>query len=177
MLFFEQRKHRLKRYQTDMLSYATALARDSDLAQDLCQDCAVKVLRAKNAPKDERIYKAWMLKILRNLWLDHLRRTGRRNETPIDGFVDEASNCMETESRIVNSITVRMAFEELSDDHRDVLALVDLNGFSYLEASEFLGITTGTVMSRVSRARSRMLSLLERSNVIDLQTKKKQADR
>ncbi|MEM9473355.1 MAG: sigma factor, partial [Pseudomonadota bacterium] len=81
MFFLEQRKRRLRDYQNEILSYATALARDSELAQDLRQECAVRVLRAKDAPKEERSYKAWMFKILRNLWLDHLRRTGRQNET------------------------------------------------------------------------------------------------
>ena len=173
MLFLGQRKEQLRSYHSDLLSYATALTRDVDLAQDLSQECVVRVLRAKSAPREERAYKAWIFRILRNLWLDHLRNSARLNESQLDDEIEQTPISIETETAVVNSIAVRVAFEQLSDDHRDVLSLVDLGGFSYQETAEFLGVPIGTVMSRVSRARLRMCILLEQSNVIDLQIKKK----
>jgi RNA polymerase sigma-70 factor (ECF subfamily) len=177
MLFQEQRKKRLQTYQSDMLSYANAITRDADLAQDLSQDCVIRILNAKNAPVEERAYKAWMFTILRNLWLDHLRRNVRWNRFQLDEMAEHIPASIDSEVAVVNAISVRIAFDQLSDDHRDVLSLVDLGGFSYQETAEIFGVSIGTVMSRVSRARSRMCTLLDQSNVIDLQTKKKQARR
>ena len=160
-----------------MLAFAHALSKDGDLARDLCQECAVRVLRARTTPRDDRAYKAWVFTILRNLWLDHLRRSNRRGESQLEDMEEQVAAPLEAEVSMVNAIAVRMAFEQLSDDHRDILALVDIGGFRYEEAAEFLGVSIGTVMSRVSRARSRMCALLDRSNVVDIQISKKQARR
>ncbi len=67
---------------------------------------------------------------------------------------------MSLESVVVNRLAVRTAFMTLSREHRDVLALVDIAGFSYEETAEMVGVPRGTVMSRVSRARQNLARLL-----------------
>jgi RNA polymerase sigma-70 factor (ECF subfamily) len=72
------------------------------------------------------------------------------------------------EDRVVNQLAVRQAFLLLSKDHRDVLALVDIAGFSYDEAATLLDIPRGTIMSRVSRARSALARQLAQGAVVGL---------
>ena len=167
-MFARRPKHRLDRHHRVLLSYANALAGDLELARDLTQECAVRALRARTVPREEPAYKAWLFTILRNLWLDHLRKTVRRKEMLVEDADEVAPARIEAEAAVVNAIAVRMAFEQLGDRHRDVLSLVDVGGFSYLETAGMLGISVGTVMSRVSRARSTLAALLSQSNVVDL---------
>jgi hypothetical protein len=63
---------------------------------------------------------------------------------------------------VIDVLLVRQAFQRLSGDHREVLALVDIAGFSYDEAAELLDVPKGTVMSRISRARAAMAATAER---------------
>ena len=100
----------------------------------------------------------------------HLRRLA---EVALEDAPPEAVAApIEAEAALINAITVRMAFERLSDDHRDVLSLVDLGGFTYKETADMLGVSIGTVMSRVSRARAQMLCLLDQGNIVALRPRK-----
>ena len=56
---------------------------------------------------------------------------------------------------------------------REILTLIDISGLSYAEAAKTLGIPTGTVMSRISRARRALLGAIESSNIHELPVKKK----
>jgi RNA polymerase sigma-70 factor, ECF subfamily len=105
-----------------------------------------------------------MFTTMRNLWIDRLRSPQERPEAFPP---DENTVCapLSMESLLVNKIAVRQAFELLSADHRDVLALVDIGGFSYDEAARMLGVPRGTVMSRVSRARRALAAELNENTI------------
>ena len=64
------------------------------------------------------------------------------------------------ETTLINELTVRNALRGLPGMHRDVLALIDVGGFTYAEAADILEIPVGTVMSRVSRARAKLLTII-----------------
>jgi len=102
-----------------------------------------------------------MFKILRNLWIDEIRASKRRRE--IETGMQEAASAMplSMESVIVSAFAVRQALAVISHDHREILALVDVSGLTYEEASSVLDIPKGTVMSRVSRARQALIAVLE----------------
>lgn len=72
------------------------------------------------------------------------------------------------DERLIDTINVKRALGELSERDRDVIGLVDLAGLSYAEAAQVLDVPPGTVMSRISRARRRLLGRLEPSNVTAL---------
>jgi RNA polymerase sigma-70 factor, ECF subfamily len=157
---------RLKCCSSRLYGYAVALTRDREYAADLFQDCVVRAMARPDAPVDEGAFRAWLFTIMRNLWIDTCRARRRR-----EGIETDAEDAAETagpaslERMIVNRIAVRQAFARLSDHHRDVLALVDIAGFSYAETADLLDVPTGTVMSRVSRARISLSHLLSDSNV------------
>ncbi|MEN8109016.1 MAG: sigma-70 family RNA polymerase sigma factor, partial [Pseudomonadota bacterium] len=102
--------------------------------------------------KNTEAIKGWLSKILANCWYDHLRRT--RETVDLDNlpYEETASSGDEHEQQDIVS-RVRAMIAELPVGQRQVITLVDLAGFSYVEISHILDIPVGTVMSRISRAR------------------------
>ena len=156
-------QRRLRQQVCDMRPqlYRTAYAwcHDAALADDLVQEAMMKALTRLKTLQDEAALKAWVFRIMTNCYRDW----GRRQKDTVD--VDEmelpCDDCPETQTertRVVQD--VRRAMTQLSDDHRQVVALVDLEGFAYAEVSEVLDVPIGTVMSRLSRARAQLRKLL-----------------
>jgi RNA polymerase sigma-70 factor (ECF subfamily) len=172
LLFRARRRDRFLAHRKRLFAYACAISGEREVAVDLIQDCAVRVFDARKVPADEPAFRAWLFKIVRNLWLDGLRRTNRRKEVPIEEAPEWVAMPVPAETMIVNALAVRLAFEMLSDDHRDVLALVDVGGFSYEETAALLDVPRGTVMSRVSRGRAALARLLDQDNVIEMPTRR-----
>ncbi len=155
----------LQRVRTRLFGYACALTRDNDQAADLFQDCMVRAMAAAQVPHDERAFRAWLFRTLRNLWIDRMRSLRRHRALhEDDGSATEIAGPV-PEDVLVNHLAVRQAFLQLSKAHRDVLALVDIGGFSYDEASAILDVPRGTVMSRVSRARFVLSKRLAESEI------------
>jgi len=129
------------------------------LADDLVQDAMVKALKNARQLKDAAAIKGWLSKILANCWYDHLRRT--RETVDLDNlpYEETASSGDEHEQQDIVS-RVRAMIAELPVGQRQVITLVDLAGFSYVEISHILDIPVGTVMSRISRARKALRAKL-----------------
>lgn len=159
-------------YHSRLFGYAVALSRDRDLAGDLLQECAVKAMAARETPASEPAYRAWLFTILRNLWIDHIRANRRKADIEDAISAEGEGRAVSLESVVVNAFAVRQAFQHLSLEHRDVLALIDISGFSYEEAASILSIPRGTVMSRVSRARQALAGLLSDSALVSLPMKR-----
>jgi RNA polymerase sigma-70 factor (ECF subfamily) len=152
-----------------LYAYALHLTGGPDDARDIVQGCALKALGALNVPDDTRAYRTWLFRILRNTWIDECRRRARQpvswdalerdgDATGNDAWHPDVSSI---EKRLFNRLAVREGLARIAPDHREVLVLVDMAGFTYKEAAELLEVPIGTVMSRVSRARKRLLQALE----------------
>jgi RNA polymerase sigma-70 factor (ECF subfamily) len=156
----------IEAYLPRLYRYAFSLARDEDTARDLVQQCALKVLSARAAPVDEAAYRAWLFVILRNAFLDHLRRN-----RVAEGYLEARANDSQEmeywggEERFINALNVKQAMERLRPADREIIGLVDIAGLSYAEAAGVLNVPKGTVMSRISRARARLLELIGGTNV------------
>jgi RNA polymerase sigma-70 factor (ECF subfamily) len=108
-----------------------------------------------------------MYKIMQNAWIDK-KRSAARQRLVVQPMDDETNAIGEDgrdsfDSRI-NLRQVREMMERLHVDERSVLALVSIEGQTYQQAAETLGIPIGTVMSRLARARNKLLLLLEGLN-------------
>lgn len=143
-----------------LFGYACALSRDISSAEDLYQDTLLRAMSARSAPVDKVAYRVWMFRIMRNLWIDGLRAEGRLPEFDDSTEIDDLS-ATRGDDLVVNALAVRQAFQRLSKAHRDILALVDICGFSYADAAEMLEVPTGTIMSRISRARTALTRLMQ----------------
>ena len=173
-----RRRKRIEPYLDRLYRYALSLCRHEDDARDLVQAAAVKALSSRRTPRDEPAYRAWLFRILRNDFLDGLRRKRWAEAFLIDDAEDGAAGAaMEYwggDERFINVVSVRLALDRLPALHREILTLVDIAGFGYREAADMLGVPVGTVMSRVSRARRRLLEAVEDSNIRALPARRRE---
>lgn len=134
---------------------AYAWTHDPALADDITQETMVKALKNGSQLRDLKALDKWLFGILANCWRDHFHRqkpTENLEELVlIDEFTPEHNHAQQ---HIVTH--VRAAVSRLPEGQRQVLTLVDLEGFSYAEVAEILSVPMGTVMSRLCRARKEL---------------------
>jgi RNA polymerase sigma-70 factor (ECF subfamily) len=156
---------RIESYAGRLFGYALTLAQDHDVAEDLTQEAMVRALSARQAPVDEPAFRAWLFRILRNKFIDDARRHGR-NAIPLDEVPPAETVFTEDFSdQVISVVTVRAAMARLAVAHREVLSLIDIAGLSYGEAADVLQVPSGTIMSRISRARQALAVEISGSNV------------
>jgi RNA polymerase sigma-70 factor (ECF subfamily) len=143
----------VRAYEGRVYGLALGLLRDPEDARDLAQDALVRAFQSLDLYDPDRPFLGWLLGICRNLCIDHLRR--RRSNVRID----RASIVAETRS------LVWQAMERLSDEHREVLVLKDLQELEYADIARILNIPQGTVASRVYYARRALRVALEEMGV------------
>ncbi len=141
---------------------AYAWCHDADLADDLVQETLSKAWKRRAQLRDEAALKAWMVTIMNHCWMDHLRK--RREFDDIEDWQDEIASGADTPEASCNReqviACVRSAVARLPLGQRQVLTLVDLEEFGYAEVASILDIPVGTVMSRLSRARTSLKNIL-----------------
>lgn len=138
---------------------AYAWCHDAALADDLVQETLSKALQKSSQLRDPKARDAWLFSILANCYRDHFRKL--RDMDDIDDMEISIEVTPETESgrnEIVDK--VRAAIGRLAQGQRQVVTLVDIEGFSYVEVAQILDVPIGTVMSRLCRARAAMKDIL-----------------
>ena len=139
--------------------YARALTRNADHADDLVQDCIERAIRKQTLWKPTGPLKAWLFRILLNLYRNELRLHRRRGEhVPVETLLVEPSVAPAQPGRIALN-EMSKAIDTLNGEQREALLLVVLEGLSYAEAAEALEIPLGTLMSRLGRARAALRKL------------------
>lgn len=162
-LFNRSRETRatLEQSRARLYRMAYAWCHSAALADDLVQEALTKAIQKSSQLRDHQARDAWLFSILTNCYRDHFRR--QRDMEDIDGM-DLPHDCTPESENSVQQIVskVRAAITKLPQGQRQVITLVDLEGFSYMEVATILGIPIGTVMSRLCRARAAMKILLLR---------------
>ena len=140
---------------------AYSWCRDQALADDLVQETLTKGLKNLGQLRKPGAMDRWLFDIMTNCWRDHLRRV--RVTEDIDELAELDELCPpdggHEQAELVAK--VRTAVARLPRGQREVLALVDLEGFSYSEVAGMLDIPVGTVTSRICRARDALKEMLE----------------
>lgn len=132
----------------------TGSAADAD---DLLQTTVEKLLQ-KGMPEDAHTAK-WSYRVCKNVWLDELRSRKVRQRYPAT-VADEVERSPSTEDVAEGErelAAVSAAMEQLPTEQRLALTLVAVEGKTYAEAAEILEVPTGTIMSRIARARKNLL--------------------
>lgn len=160
-----ERRARLQQEWQLLCRYSCALVRDEEHARDMAQEVAVRVLAATSVPADGFAFRRWIYQTLRNLAVDRWRK--RRRDDALTDALDQLSprDIWHFDDGVIAEITVRQALRTLPDQMRDIVALIDIAGFSYSDVAEIQGVPLGTVMSRISRARAALLAAIETSPV------------
>lgn len=142
--------------------YCYALTGNAANADDLLQSSAEKALSKWQQYETGTHFDRWLYRLCRNLWIDTMRRDKPTEEWQEDAGLDPQSVSFEQEvSQKISLDLVYSHMENLSAGLRTVLYLVAVEGRSYQEASEILDIPTGTVMSRLSRARQQLSGVFD----------------
>ncbi|SFJ44690.1 RNA polymerase sigma factor [Celeribacter neptunius] len=134
--------------------YAFALTRDRSRADDLVQDCAERALRKKHLWQAERPLRPWLAKMALNIHRNALRHAAARHIHVAYDEADLTPHALPSAEQGLEAAELLRRVDALPSEQRDVLLLVVIDGVSYAEAAEVLGIPIGTVMSRISRARA-----------------------
>ncbi len=140
---------------------AYAWSHDSMLADDIAQEALMLALQKVGQLKDIAAFDSWIYTILNNVWLGHLRKHKPKEDIENIIITDNSSPEHEMFAQQIDLI-VRDAISDLPNGQRQVVTLVDLDGLSYSEVSNILQIPIGTVMSRLSRARSSLALTISR---------------
>lgn len=129
----------------------TGSAADAD---DLVQNTCERALKYASQLRELNRLDAWLYGIMRNLWIDEIRHRRVRRHDDIDAASDViGEDGQATADGRITLEAVRRTMGQLQTDYRAVLMLVCVDGLSYKEAADVLGIPVGTIMSRLSRAR------------------------
>ncbi|MGN7295253.1 RNA polymerase sigma factor [Rhizobium sp. SAFR-030] len=141
--------------------YARGLIRDQEGADDIVQDCLERVVLNWSRRRDENP-RPWVFSILHNLAVNRLRQEARRGSSvPIEDAPEALGAGAATQEETVYGHEVMAAIDRLPPDHRSILLLISVEDLSYAEAAKVLEIPLGTVMSRLSRAREQLRTILE----------------
>ena len=138
--------------------YARSLVRNSNDADDLVQDALVKAYERQASFKGGGNLRHWLLSILHNTHIDRYRSASARQRRDDIVSSDAELSYPALQEQSVYLAQVKDAFMRLPDEQREALHLVAIEDLSYQEAADTLGIPIGTLMSRVSRARSALRS-------------------
>jgi RNA polymerase sigma-70 factor (ECF subfamily) len=162
----------VERYQRRVVQLALAMTKDADEAMDIAQETFVRVHRYLPSFKGDSSFFTWTYRIAMNLCLDAQRRKGRLervdveqgDEAEIEAAMDPPSAALAGPQRQALNAELRERIEEalasLSENHRAILLLREVEGLSYEDLAKILGIRKGTVMSRLFHARLKMQSKL-----------------
>lgn len=162
-------------YERRLYAFANGILRDPDDAMDVVQDTFIRVFKSVESFQGDAAFTSWIFRITRNLCIDRLRRKKRvrmteyndalkANPEALDrpALTGQASFRSPDKQSLSRELGDKMveALEVLTDSHREILLLRELEGLSYSEISEILDVPTGTVMSRLFHARKKMQKTL-----------------
>lgn len=161
----------VERYQRRVYAIAFGILRNREDAWDVAQEAFVKAYKNLDRFEGNSAFYTWLYRITYNLSIDTLREKARRDTVDIgetkkleeamdrDGRSD-VGNPDETAHRKELAAVIEKALSLLSEKHRAIIVLREIEGLSYEEMAEVLAISKGTVMSRLFHARQNLQALL-----------------
>jgi RNA polymerase sigma-70 factor (ECF subfamily) len=151
-----------------LYNYAMILTRNQAEAEDLVQETYLRAIPAMNRLRPESNVKSWLFRILRNIWLNQLRKLKTDPQmvhidadgASADEPVDPGKHSYDAYVSKIEVKQVRAAIEQLPAEFREIILLREFEELSYQEIASLLDCPAGTVMSRLARARSKLRAIL-----------------
>ncbi|WP_448188745.1 RNA polymerase sigma factor [Azospirillum sp. sgz301742] len=148
----------------ELRRYAHKLAGEHAAAEDLVQDCLERALRNADKFAPGTNLEAWLMTILKHLFFTECRRNQRRPHVELD---EHDSVVPAPQIARIALDEVGEAIEALPPRQRGLIELVSIDGVSYQEAAQRLGVPVGTIRSRLSRAREQIRHNMERRRRVE----------
>jgi RNA polymerase sigma-70 factor (ECF subfamily) len=139
---------------------ARVLTRNNASAEDLVQDTIIKAIRFEHKFEQNNL-KAWLLRVMTNIFLSQYRKHNKMEKRFVSTG-DEGIDCyMPEKPTTINEtrLDIIEALAQMPQEQANLLIMAEVEGHSYKEMAEKLGVPIGTVMSRLFRARDRIGSL------------------
>ncbi len=167
------------RYQQRIYALAGSMVGQVDEVHDIVQETFVRAFRSLKSFKGKSSFYTWLYRIAINAATDHRRKQARQSryqsERPLEEIDRGATQIAAPQSdnpeadlyRSELSELMNRALEMLSDEHRKVIVLREVNGLSYQEIAEVTGTTIGTVMSRIHYGRKKLAETLRKWDVLE----------
>jgi len=160
----------MERYEKQVYHQALRLLSNPEDAADVTQEVFLKVWRSLPSFQGDSSFSTWLYRLTDNAAIDLIRKEKKRRgdaslddeEYQWDSLLADPNSAPERElekQELRRSVTEGLA--KLSEEHRRVLVLREINGLSYEEIGQILGLTAGTVKSRIARARLALAKLLK----------------
>jgi RNA polymerase sigma-70 factor (ECF subfamily) len=165
----------VRRYSERAFRAAFQVLREASQSEEVVQEAFIKAYRGLRGFESRSSFYTWLYRIVVNLALDRRRRESRAPHVEWDDAVlsevepraiqaEAVDPELSSQRAQIREIVVR-GIQQLPDGQREVLLLREVDGLSYEEIAEGMGISKGTVMSRLHYARKKMVSFLERNGV------------
>ena len=170
----------VKAYDKKALNFAYRMLRDLHEAEDAVQEAFLRVFDKIHTFHGNSSFSTWFYTILNNICLDMLRKRARGGdvvsitqasnddheyELQIEDTADGPFELLQKKSALK---LVDKALSKVSDEHRAVIVMRDINGLEYEEIAKILNVSLGTVKSRISRARYALRKILEENKELFL---------
>lgn len=170
-------RHLVERYQKRVFSVAFGVLKNEEDALDVTQEAFVKVHRYIGRFHGTSSFYTWLYRIVVNLCIDHVRKSSRVGMVDYDDATDHHSGTDTSAGRFAGvpapsptdelrrkelGAELMRALDGLSHKHRQVIVLREVEGLSYKDIADVLGVSVGTVMSRLHHARHNMQATLRR---------------
>jgi RNA polymerase sigma-70 factor (ECF subfamily) len=164
----------VERHQRRAFAIALALVRDENDARELVQDAFLRVYRGLNSFQGGSSFFTWLYRIITNLSIDLIRKPGRQlvdidesrfesdegeAEFPLVSRVD-GSDPVDVVRRREIAARLQVALDALPPYHRGVIVMREIDGLSYEEMAQAMGVSKGTIMSRLFHARQKLQKAL-----------------
>jgi len=157
-----------------LVRYAKALTRNSELVEDLLQDCLERAWQKRDLWDSRRHIRPWLFSIMHNVFINQQKRLSLHcnNKSVMLVEVEQANlSSIDTHSELLELRDFETAFDKLKPIEREIILLAGLEGLSYKEIATITNCPVGTVMSKLSRAREKLRRLMnteETDNVVQL---------
>jgi RNA polymerase sigma-70 factor, ECF subfamily len=164
----------VERHERKAYAVALGMVKQPDDARDIVQEAFLKVWRSLGAFEGQSAFYTWLYRIVANLCIDHLRK-GKAQVEYDDTRVHEEDQVAGDDNILPQTAglhpgraleskelgaALERALETLSPNHRAVLLMREVEGLSYREMAQAMGVSEGTIMSRLFHARKKMQSAL-----------------
>jgi len=159
-------------YQKKIFNLAYRMLGNINDADDLAQETFIRVFKSISNFKGESSFSTWIYRIATNVCLDELRKRKNKKAVSLDDEIKvddgEIKRQIESDSPLPDEIAereelrllVKHAISDLPEEQRLIISLRDIQGLSYDEIAQVLDCPSGTVKSRINRARQALKKIL-----------------
>lgn len=137
-------------YAKDLYRFALCMLHVREDAEDAVQDAAVSVYKHLWSIKKEDAFRAYFFTVLANECRARLKRKENEKKVPLEEIVSVLAD--ETNENILLSLELQQAVSKLKDEERTVVLLASVAGFKSSQIANIMGVTSGTVRSKLSRS-------------------------